>query len=111
VKPKLYITGRYIDAPTGREKRQFSNASKKALKLGFEPVLPKTGLLRFNSTKDQIVDAIRSMMECDALALLPDFFGSEVARSVRTVAIAKGKKVYYFGPDGLLYENLLVDIE
>jgi hypothetical protein len=108
MKKKLYITGLYSEMTTSLERAKFRHAKRRAEKLGFDVVLPNTGLARFSTPEAQVVDAIFEASKCDAVAMLPDFIQSDVAKMVRTVSIDNRKPVYYFGHDGLLYPNLLV---
>ncbi len=108
MKKKLYITGLYSEMTTSLERSKFRHAKRRAEKLGFEVVLPNTGLARFPTPEAQMVDAIFEASQCDAVGMLPDFIKSEIAMMIRKISIDNRVPVYYFGHDGLLYPNLLV---
>ena len=97
IKKKIYIAGKVTGEPIAECTMKFGEAQNKIEALGFTAVNPLEIVGTFNiSWQDAMRKCIKSLMDCDAVLLLPDAFKSKGAITEMQLAIRLDIKITHY---------------
>jgi len=88
---RIYIAGKVTGDPNYRAK--FRSESERLHSLGYEPVNPSEIIAEDEPWKRAMKTALRAMLECDGVSLLPDWMNSKGARIEWRLATELGMDV------------------
>lgn len=95
-KERVYISGPITGYDLEERKMVFAEAERKLQVIGFETFNPLNNTLPFDTTHEEYMrQDLKTLLNCDVIAMLEGFENSQGARLEHVVAMECGLKVIY----------------
>lgn len=95
-KERVYISGPITGYDLEERKAVFAEAERKLQEIGFETFNPLNNTLPFDTTHEEYMrQDLKTLLNCDVIAMLGDYQESRGARLEYVVALECGLKVIY----------------